>query len=285
MAALLLLALLLSSCVAEDPCDLAATTLPVYTFTQYLCRGTPLQVAQVVTENVSCLHDYTLQIGQMRLIQQADAVVISGGGLEDFMDDALSGAAGQIDASAGIALLGGDGHAHHDAHEHHHEHDPHIWLSPDHAAAMATNICEQLTALYPEYSHTFSANLTLLHGQLQELKAYGQKKLQQLACRELITFHDGFAYFALAFDLTILKSVEEESGAEASAKELIELAELIDRHHIPAIFTETNGSVSAAQIIAAETGVSIFTLDMCMSGSDYFEAMYRNIDTVWEALQ
>lgn len=41
--------------------------------------------------------------------------------------------------------------------------------------------------------------------------------LESLSCRELITFHDGFSYFADAFDLTILRAMEEEAGSEASA--------------------------------------------------------------------
>jgi zinc transport system substrate-binding protein len=99
----------------------------------------------------------------------------------------------------------------------------------------------------------------------------------------MITFHDGFAYFAHAFDLTILEAVEEESGSEASAQELKHLIGLVDEHRLPAIFTEINGSVSAADIIAAETGVGIFPLDMAMTGDDYFKAMYHNIDTLKEA--
>ena len=78
--------------------------------------------------------------------------------------------------------------------------------------------------------------------------------------------------------------MEEESGSEASAKELIELIGLVQEHSLPAIFTEKNGSVSAAAILSGETGVSVYQLDMAMAGEDYFEAMYRNIDTLKEAL-
>ena len=79
--------------------------------------------------------------------------------------------------------------------------------------------------------------------------------------------------------------MEEESGAEASAAELIELIEEVEHHDLPAIFTEINGSVSAADIIARETGAALYTLDMAMSGDSWFDAMYHNIDTIKEALQ
>ena len=79
--------------------------------------------------------------------------------------------------------------------------------------------------------------------------------------------------------------MEEESGSEASASELKELILLVRQHQIPAIFTEVNGSSSAASVIARETGIETFPLDMAMSGSSWFDAMYRNIDTLKEALE
>lgn len=260
----------------------AATTLPVYEFTKLLCQDTDITVTQLVTESVSCLHDYTLQVTQMRAIESAQAVVISGAGLEDFLDSAGSHAS-VIDASLGIDLHCGDHHAHESGHDH--ENDPHIWLSPANAKQMAENICAGLTMQFPEYSEFFTVNLKSLTEELDTLQAYGAEQLSNLSCRELITFHDGFSYFAEAFDLEILYAVEEESGSEASAAELKKLIGLVEQHQLPAIFTEENGSTSAASVIAAETGVQVFQLSMSMSGDSYFKAMYHNIDTLKEALE
>ena len=149
---------------------------------------------------------------------------------------------------------------------------------------MVTNICEGLCSVYPAHAFKFQENLDGMLAQLDLLQAYAQKQLSDLPCRKLVTFHDGFGYMAQAFDLEIAAAVEEESGSEASAKELIELIELVQNHSIPAIFCETNGSVSAPGIIAAETGVSVHTLDMAMGELDYFECMYHNIDVLKEAL-
>ncbi len=270
----------LSGCGHHQSCQLVATTLPVYEFTARLCSGTDITVSRLVTENVSCLHDYTLQTGQMRAIEGAKAVILSGGGLEHFLEDAI-GDQLTIDASSGIALSC-SGEAHHEGH--HHEEDPHYWLDPENAAIMAQNIAAGLTELYPEDGAVIRENLEDLVLELEALQAYGEETLQGLSCRELITFHDGFSYFADAFDLTILKAVEEEAGSEASAKELIELIGLVEDGQIPAIFTERSGSTSAAQIISRETGASVYMLDMAMAGDSYFDAMRHNIDTVKEAL-
>jgi ABC-type Zn uptake system ZnuABC Zn-binding protein ZnuA len=208
-------------------------------------------------------------------------VVVSGAGLEEFMHDLLSGR-NVIDASTGIPLLGCE-HDHEDDH-HHHEADSHIWLSSENAKIMCANICAGLEEKYPQYASVFRTNLAKLTADIQILEDYGKQQLSSLSCRELITFHDGFAYFAQSFDLHILAAVEEESGSEASAKELKELIGLIESYQIPAIFAEKSGSVSAAGIISRETGVAIYDLDMAMAGSSWFDAMYHNIDTIKEAL-
>ena len=287
----LLVLLLLSGCAPAPQAQIAATTLPVYQFTLRLTAGTDLQVTRLVTENVSCLHDYTLTVRQMRSIEGAEVIVLSGAGLEEFLGDALSSAETVIDSSTGIELLeGGHHHNHegeevHEEHHHEHEHDPHIWLSPACAMEQAKNICAGLSARYPEYAPVFEENLSGLLSDLQALEDYGLEQLSTLSSREILTFHDGFSYLAHEFGIEIVEAIEEESGAEASAKELIHLVEEVRRHDIRAIFVEENGSGSAASIIAAETGVSLSKLSMAMSGDDYFEAMYANIDALKEALK
>ena len=286
---LLLVCLLLSGCqTADTPAMVVATTLPVYDFTVALCQNTDITVERLINESVSCLHDYSLSVSQVKAVESAEIIVCSGAGLEDFLRDLLENSV-KVDASAGISLLctrhshDHDDHAHH-AHEDTQEFDAHIWLSPANASCMAKNIAAGLIDHYPQHEQQIQNNLTVLLQNLDVLQQYGQQTLSELRSRDLITFHDGFSYFADSFDLHILEAVAEESGSEASAKELIHLITLVQDYKLPAIFTETHGSVSAANVISRETGANIYALDMCMGDTGYFEAMYRNIDTIKEAL-
>ena len=282
IAAIFLLYFFSGCDASNESAPIVATTLPVYEFSTMLCAGTDLTVSLLVTENVSCLHDYALSVRQVKAVESAELILISGGGLEDFMADLLGGRS-VVDSSAGIPLLEV---CHDHSHEgHSHDHDPHIWLAPENAKVMANNICSGLTVQYPQYAELFAANLQTLTEKLDALQQYGKQLLSTLSCRELITFHDGFSYLAHAFDLTILAAVEEESGSEASAAELKELILLTREHGLPAVFTEKNSSASAADVIAAETGVSLYALDMAMSGNSYFDAMYHNLATLKEALK
>lgn len=282
---LIAFALLLSGCSAKAPAQIAATTLPIYEFTCRITDGTGITVTRLVTESVSCLHDYSLNVNQVKAVESAELIVISGAGLEDFMEDLLQNRP-VLDASEGVPILEcTHSHDHDHDHGHHHETDSHIWLSPANAKIMAANICAGLTDEYPEYADIFAENLAVLLADIQSLEDYGNDRLSSLSARDIITFHDGFGYFADAFHLHILEAVEEESGAEASAQELIHLISIVRDHDLPAVFTERNGSASAADVICRETGIPQFALDMAMSGESWFEAMYHNIDTIQEAMR
>ena len=285
---LILLGLLCGCAAQGEPAQIAATTLPVYEFTTRLCQGTGITVTRLVNENVSCLHDYTIKVDQMQAIEKAELIVINGGDLETFLEDVLKDHDRILDASTGMELLcpeeETDDHDHHDDHGHHHDVDPHLWLSPVRAAAMVKNICNGLIARYPEHQEKLQTNLAALLADLAALQSYAETELADLSCRELLTFHDGFAYLAESFGLTVLEAVEEESGSETSAAELIRLIHIVNEHQLPSIFTEVNGSPAAAGTIQAETGVKVYALDTAMAGDSYFDAMYRNIDTLKEAL-
>ena len=275
---------LLSGCAPGQTAQVAATTLPVYEFTCRITEGTGITVTRLVTESVSCLHDYALNVSQVKAVESAELIVLSGAGLEDFMEDLLQGRE-TVDASTGITLAEcATEHDHEHGHDHEHEVDSHIWLSPANAKIMAENICAGLSARYPEHADTFAENLEKLLADIEALEAYGNTQLANLSTREMITFHDGFGYFAQAFDLHILEAVEEESGSEASAQELKHLIGIVREHDLPAVFTERNGSVSAAEVICRETGIRQYTLDMAMGGDSWFEAMVHNIDTIKEAM-
>ena len=277
---LLFLALVLTACgpaaVPESDDDntvLVATTYPVYLFTSAATKDVGgYDVWLMIDQPVSCLHDYTLTVRDMRTLEGADVILMNGAGLEDTMSDALEAVADTpvIDCSRNIDLLPLQGH-HHDEDEgkdHDGEVDPHIWMDPALACVMVDNIAAGLSEEDPNSAEAFAANAQAAKDQITACYADLKAQLSDLSPRELITFHDGFSYFARAFDLTILRSIEEEAGSEASAKEVSEIIDLIQTHDLPAIFVETNGPNATAQAIGEECGktapftVGVLTLIM-----------------------
>ncbi len=275
----------------EDVLTVAATTWPVYCFASAVASGAEgVEVVPVVNEPVSCLHDYTLTVGEMKLLEGADLILLNGVGFESFLDQALSSVeTPTADCSEGISLR----HLDEDEAGHDHgaegDYDPHIWLDPRNAAQMVRNAADALAAADPDQAELYAANADQAARQLEEAWSEWNESLSGLTNRELITFHDGFGYLADAFDLHILRAIEEEEGSETSALEFKELTDLIVADHIPAVFTETNGSNATAQALARETGVAVGELTTIISGegeglTPYLEDMQRNVDALLEAL-
>lgn len=270
----------------------AATTYPVYLLAQAVTDGIDgVSVSLVIDQQVSCLHDYTLTMRDMEAVERADVLLINGAGLEDFLDDVLDGRT-TIDCSAGIDLLSSEEEhkedSDHDHEEdHHHDQDPHIWMDPRNAAIMAQNLAEGLAQIDPDHADAYRANADAV---TTDLTNFRQELLDDLNGKtiNLITFHDGFGYFAESFGLHLLAAVEEEEGSEASAKTIVEITQLVNKYQLPAIFTEINGSNATAKAIARECNIQVFSLSMCMSGDGGGLAAYKaviqgNIETILEA--
>jgi ABC-type Zn uptake system ZnuABC Zn-binding protein ZnuA len=163
-------------------------------------------------------------------------------------------------------------------------------MDPENAAAMVENLAAALEELDAEHQSEYrlraaSAVLTLrnLDTQLQDMLAQAEESA--LSGVELITFHDGFQYFASAYGFDLLRAMEEEAGSEASAKEIQELVALVEEYHLPAVFTEVNGSDATANTIARETGCQVAQLSLAMDGpgadlSHYTNALLENMATI-----
>ena len=291
-APLCALVLLLSACGQpaasqpqdEDTLHIVATTYPIYLFTTAVTEGAEgVEVSLLVKQQTSCLHDYTLTVSDMKAIEGADVIVMTGAGLEDFMDDALSASDAQvINCSEGIDLLPAQGH---EGHDHDAEYDPHIWMDPANAQVMLGTIADQLGQITGQ---DLQARCTEVQQQVEQASQQWKEQVTTLSDPKLITFHDGFQYFSRSFGLELLKAIEEEEGSEASAQEIKEIVSLVEQYHLPAIFTEVNGSESTAQAISRESGCGVYQLNMIMSGDGtgiqpYLDAMQNNIDTIVEA--
>lgn len=268
----------------ENTITIAATTYPVYCFVNAVTAGVEgVTVKQIVTDSISCLHDYTLTVTNMRIIEGANVIALSGGGLEDFMHDALAGSkAAVIDCSKDITLLPGkeDGETY----------DPHAWLDPDRAAQMVENLASRMAEIDPQHKDAYQQNGEKTAASYRALGDTLRQKLQNLPNKNLITFHNGFSYFAEAFGLNMLCSIEEEEGSEASAEDITKIIGLVREYHIPAIFCEVNGSDSTAQAIARETGIKVYRLSTLMAIPDnwglegYEDLLTHDVDVILQAM-
>ncbi len=152
-------------------------------------------------------------------------------------------------------------------HDHGHW-DPHYWMDPGNAAVMVRNLQEGLRPGGPGPRRRLRPQWEEAAGQLPSFAGDCTQALEGAEGAALITFHDGFRYFAQALGLPLLASIEEEAGSEASAMEINEITQLVKEHQLPVIFTEVNGSDATANAISRETGCQVAQLTMLMDGPE-----------------
>ena len=325
LAALLALLLLAScGCAAQEGggVRIVTTFYPMYVFALNVTEGIEgVAVQNMADQSVGCLHDYQLQTRDMVALEGADALIINGGGMEQFMDKVISLRADLpvIDASAGIDMLPeGDCEADHDHdehcschdHEHHHDDDDddhdhehhdhdhdghdhgvnaHVWLDPKLAAVQVENIGEGLAAADPAHADAYRANAAAYAQRLTELDAELSAQLAPVAGERIITFHEAFPYFANAYGIEIAGVIEHEPGEDPGTREIAQTCDLVTNLGIRALFVEPQYPQKAAETIARETGAGIYTLDPVVSGDgtkeSYETIMRENARVLLEALK
>ncbi len=282
---LMILTLLFSGCAAQTDGQKVIVTsfYPMYILTQNVAAGIDgVTVQNMAEQNVGCLHDYQLQTRDMVTLEGADALVINGGGMEQFMDKVMTLREDLpvIDASEGIEMLpSASEHDHDDHDDHDHEGEvmnAHVWLDPSLAMVQVRNIAEGLANADPDHADAYRSNAEAYILKLEQLKAEIAEQLAPYAGREIITFHEAFTYFAEAFGLHVAGVIATEPGEEPSTRDIADTCDLVSKLGIKTLFVEPQYPQKAAQTIARETGASIYTLDPCVSGDGSKES-YENI--------
>lgn len=255
--------------------SVVATTTQVADFTRNVVGDTPgTSVTQLIQPNQSA-HSYDPSAADLAVLADADVLVISGVGLESWLDGAIdaSGFDGAtIDADEGVAILDADGHDEEAASgesetaEAGHDHssgNPHIWTDVQNAQAMVATIADGLASASEPHADAFHANADAYTGKLAELDAWIRANVDTVpaASRLLVANHDALGYFTAAYGITYVGSIipSFDDNAEPSAAQIDELVDAIKKSGVKAVFSEASVSPKAARTIAAEADVTVFS--------------------------
>lgn len=185
-----------------------------------------------------------------------------------------------------------------DLEEHSHTHsrvDPHFWMDPLRVKLAVSAIAAELSVEDSSHQEIFEANSSAYKIELAELHHWIIERVNGIAPsrKVLITSHDSLGYFAERYGFEIAGTVIKDYGAERrpTAIEMANLQEIVFSHNVSAIFGETTVSPRFSEILAQETGASVFRLYSGSLGppggeSDTYSKMFRtNVDTIVDALK
>ena len=281
------LPVIVAACLLSLPSGASATGLriatsfyPIYLATLNVARDIPaVEVINMTRPLAGCLHDYQMTPGDLVTLEKADIFVVNGAGMETFLDKAIQQVPRLklIQASDGIALMSTAGVV-----------NPHVWVSVTLYMQQVANIAAGLERFDPDHAALYRKNTATYLAKLDALRAAMLTGLQNAKTREIITFHEAFPYFAKEFGLTVVAVIEREPGSEPNARELAQAITLVKKTGIKAIFAEPQYSAKAADVIARETGATVYRLDPVVTGpmapDAYLTIMQSNLRTLEQAL-
>ncbi len=244
--------------VSGRPLIVATTVAPITSIIANLTSGTDTVVTGIVPEGTNS-HTFEPPPSAAKTVSGADIVFINGLKLEEPTKDlaATNAKAGSQICELGTATLpesewiydfsfpkeGG-------------KPNPHLWTNPPMAKEYARVATEVLVARDPDDVAAYERNLSAYSAKIDALDAAMIEATASVpaANRQLLTYHDAYAYFAKHYGWEVVGAIQPSSFDEPTAKEVAGLIEQIKQKKVPAIFGSEVFPSPVLEQIGKETG-------------------------------
>lgn len=142
------------------------------------------------------------------------------------------------------------------------ETDPHAWQDVSNVVLYTQNVRDALIAIDPAQKDKYAANADAYIKKLKTLDAWVREEVAFIPVdkRKLVTNHDALGYFANAYGFKIIGAVIPSATTEAadpSARQTVDLLNIIKANGVHAIFSENMANPKLAQTLSLEAGVQV----------------------------
>ncbi len=196
-------------------------------------------------------HLYKASVRDLDLLQNADLVIYHGLFLEGKMTEIfekLDFSMELINSSENLPdeLLIRTGSESHSV-------DPHIWFDVSLWAKSMEYTAQELIKWKPEWEKDINENTEAYLMKLNELHKEIKVKIGELSAanQALITAHDAFAYFGIAYNIEVKGLQGLSTLSEPGLRDLTGLVQFIVSRDIPAVFAEQTISPKAIEAVVA----------------------------------
>ncbi len=132
--------------------------------------------------------------------------------------------------------------------------NPHLWTNPRHALCYAEVAKDDLSARDPDNADYYAANYDKFEAMVDELDEAMRESFSTIPKRELLTYHDAYAYFARDYDWNVIGAIQVSDFEDPTPKEVAELIEQVREREVPAIFGSEVFPSPVLEQIGKETG-------------------------------
>ena len=162
----------------------------------------------------------------------------------------------------------------HDGHNHG-EFDAHIWLDPENAKIMISEIAHELSELDPQNKSNYEKNAEKMISSLDDLI----DRVSTIVPNNpsFIVFHDAYQYFENRFNIKAAGALTLNPEVLPGAKQIAEIQELIEHDNVKCIFSEPQYNPKIVEMLSADMNVSTSVLDPLGADINTGPKMYNNL--------
>jgi ABC-type Zn uptake system ZnuABC Zn-binding protein ZnuA len=127
--------------------------------------------------------------------------------------------------------------------------NPHLWTNPPFAKRYAAIVRDTVARRDPANADAYRANYERFAARVDDLDRAMVTASATVPKRELLTYHDAYAYFGVRYGWTIIGAIQVSSFEDPTPREIADLIAQVKRERVPAIFgSEVFPSPVLAQI-------------------------------------
>ncbi len=211
-----------------------------------------------------------LEVG-LQLDQWADAII----------DGSRNGRLLKVDCSKGVAVLEKPAHVDASMGDVHPNGNPHYWLDPRNGAIVADNIAEAFARVDPAHAADYRTRADAFGKECAAAYARGRAVADALPSKAIFTYHRSWPYFASAFGLDVVDTVEPVPGIPPTAKHLADLVQTAKSRKVGLLLEEPYFSADAGRFLGRQAGVRAVTASSACDGEAagsylaHFDAVLR----------
>lgn len=294
---ILSLIIMLTACEsqAEDEYTIVVTTNIIGQMVESLVKDIDGVKVEVLMGPGVDPHSYAPTAGDVQKIYKADMIFYSGLHLEGKMTEVfekLEDDQVKIHAVAEVLdpgdLLKDDG-----------EIDPHVWWDAGLWLQTVEPVGEFLQENLPDHRDLIERNTLVYCGKLLDTDREVRDLIKTIpeSRRVLVTAHDAFNYYSRAYGIPVMSIQGLNTNAEAGAGRINDLAKVLAKQKIPAVFPESSVSDKSIQVLleAAEgyghqlnMGEELYSDSLGNQDTDqgtYWGALFFNTNSIVNALK